>query len=233
MRSRGKLYSLTQEMRSILRGELNGLPQRKKVFKDRARQDRYLKFVDLMLEFASCHPGRHPDPKAPTHRKLQKPLLQVCDILNELTPSERARLDLEADRVSQREGFLSNVVRGQSLLARVSASDSEDAQFVVDRIEFLVLALDREIERVAEGHPRFKGAGPPPATRDLIEDLARGWKAIFGKRPATAVRGAFGSFVNVLLGQLGVSKVGQDALTTILGRNCAPKKTAAGRSAAR
>lgn len=179
---------LTDEQRDMIRRELS--ERRLAVFKDRDRQDAFLKRIEGALTYLRTREGARPDPHRSQERigALQKALIEAEQALNLMEQPERAAI--EHGRSGQLAAFAQDV-----------AQVREQAESAADALKMPRGGHDPR----PGGHARF-----------LVHQMAEGWHRIFERRPSAKEDGAFFAVVNIALGQTDKTEIGKDALRTIL-----------------
>jgi hypothetical protein len=179
--------TLTDEQRDMIRAELAS--RRLAVFKDRDRQDAFLKLIEGAVAYLRTREGARPDPHRSQDRiaALNKALVEAEKAIERMGQPERAAM--EHGQAGQLAAFAQDVAR-----MRAQAERAADA-----------LAMPRG--------PQDRDRDP---ARLLVQQMAEGWFFAFERKPSAAADGAFYAVANAVLGQTGHAELGKDALRAIL-----------------
>ncbi len=178
---------LTDEKRDMIRNELS--VRRLAAFKDRDRQDAFLKRIEAALTYLRARKGARPDPHQSQDRiaALQKALVAAQQAVDRMGQPERAAM--EHGQAGQLTAFAQDVARMQA-----------QAERAADALALPRGPQDRDRDRA----------------RLLVQQMAEGWLFVFGRKPSANEDGAFFAVANIVLGQVGEPAIGKDALRAIL-----------------
>ena len=182
-----KPVKLTDEQRDMICRELSG--RRLAVFRGTDRQDAFLKRIEGAFSYLRTREGVRSDVHQSQDRiaALQKALVAAQQAIDRMGQPERAAI--EHGHAGQLAAFAQDVAR-----MRARAESAADD-----------LAMPR---------------GPQDRDRDrarlLVQQMAEGWFFVFERKPSAKEDGAFFAVVNIVLGQVGESAIGKDALRAIL-----------------
>lgn len=179
--------TLTDEQRDMIRNDLS--ERRLAAFKDRGRQDAFLKRIEGTLTYLRTREGARPDLHQSQDRitALHKALVEAEKAIERMGQPERAAI--EHGQAGQLKAFAQEVAR-----MRAQAERAADA-----------LAMPRG--------PQDRDRDP---ARLLVQQMAKGWFLVFERKPSAKEDGAFYTVANAVLGQTGHAELGKDALRAIL-----------------
>lgn len=181
--------TLTDEQRDMIRNVLS--ERRLAVFRDRGRQDAFLKQIEGTLTYLRTQEGARPDPHLSQHRitALHKALVEAEKAIERLRQPERAAI--EHGQVGQLTAFAQDVAQIRGQAERAAGA----------------LAMQRG--------PQDRDRDP---ARLLVQQMASAWFSVFERKPSAKEDGAFYPVANAVLGQTGQVKLGRDALRAVLNR---------------
>lgn len=179
---------LTNEQRDMIRNELSD--RRLAAFKDRDRQDAFLKRIEGALTYLHTREGSRPDPHRSQERiaALHKALVEAEKAIERMGQPERAAI--EQGQTGQLAAFAQDV-----------AQVREQAESAADALKMPRGGHDPR----PGGHARF-----------LVHHMAKGWHRIFERKPSAKEDGPFFTVVNIALRQTDKPEIRKDALRTIL-----------------
>jgi hypothetical protein len=202
------------------------------VFRDRPRQDEFLKLVGAGLIAYGNKGQTDPNFGAMKFRAINDYLDGLCSVLGALTPGERVALDIAAERTfkSLSAGSEGGVdansshrrygrTDGVSRLARLDGLGGYDTNFVLDHYQEDTALLAKAIKTIVASSPVMppsKKYHHEPNVEQLIAFLGRIWRDVFIEEPSWSPGAAFGSVLNDLFEVLDLKNAGDKTLKRIL-----------------
>jgi hypothetical protein len=200
------------------------------VFQDKAKQDEFLKHVEIGLSIYASKGWADRSRSATKFKIIKKHLDGLKDSFDGLDPFERVTIDIAAEQAFKMilagtdAAALHNLspsrygrTDGISMLARLKG-DGFNTAFIFDQFQLDCMLLAKAMKPVVASRseaPSTKKYHLEPNVELFIIFLGRMWKEVFNETPSWNPGGAFGMVMNGLLDEFSL-KVGARTLKRIL-----------------